>query len=45
MHGDLLCTDDTDYQSLRREVRVACWQQEFLARPLDERRRLADVSC
>jgi UDP-2,3-diacylglucosamine hydrolase len=40
-HGDLLCTDDTDYQSFRREVREVRWQQEFLARPLDQRRRLA----
>jgi UDP-2,3-diacylglucosamine hydrolase len=40
-HGDLLCTGDTDYQSFRREVREVRWQQWFLARPLDERRRLA----
>ena len=40
-HGDLLCTDDTQYLAYRREVRSPGWQQEFLARPLTERRRLA----
>jgi UDP-2,3-diacylglucosamine hydrolase len=40
-HGDLLCTDDTQYQDYRREVRTRGWQQAFLARSLDERRRLA----
>ncbi len=41
MHGDLLCTDDHDYQAFRREVRNPAWQSSFLARPLDERRRIA----
>jgi UDP-2,3-diacylglucosamine hydrolase len=39
MHGDTLCTDDTDYQAWRRTARSAAWQGEFLASPLDERRR------
>ncbi len=41
MHGDLLCTDDHDYQAFRREVRDPAWQSQFLARSLDERRRIA----
>jgi UDP-2,3-diacylglucosamine hydrolase len=40
-HGDLLCTDDVRYMTLRRQVRDPDWQQEFLAKPLDERRRIA----
>lgn len=38
MHGDTLCTDDTDYQAFRRQVRTSAWQTDFLARPLAERR-------
>jgi UDP-2,3-diacylglucosamine hydrolase len=40
-HGDTLCTDDTAYQAFRRQVRSAGWQRDFLAKPLDERRRIA----
>lgn len=40
-HGDLLCTDDTRYMTLRHEVRSADWQRDFLARPLRERRQIA----
>jgi UDP-2,3-diacylglucosamine hydrolase len=40
-HGDLLCTDDTRYMTLRAELRSAAWQRDFLARPLDERRQIA----
>ena len=40
-HGDLLCTDDTRYMTLRAELRSAGWQRDFLARPLDERRQIA----
>lgn len=36
-HGDALCTDDLDYQRLRRELRSGDWQRDFLARPIDER--------
>ena len=39
-HGDLLCTDDTSYQDLRRTVRDPSWQRDFLAKPLDERRAI-----
>jgi UDP-2,3-diacylglucosamine hydrolase len=38
MHGDTLCTDDTDYQTFRQQVRNRAWQRDFLARPLAERR-------
>ena len=40
-HGDLLCTDDRDYQVFRSEVRDPLWQARFLARPLDERKVIA----
>jgi len=41
LHGDILCTDDHDYQAFRALVRDAAWQAEFLARPLAERRQIA----
>ena len=40
-HGDELCLSDVGYQHTRALVRSAAWQRDFLARPLDERRRLA----
>lgn len=39
-HGDLLCTADTDYLRFRAVVRDAVWQQEFLAKPTNERRAI-----
>lgn len=41
MHGDTLCTDDTQYQEWRARVRTQRWQEEFLALPLSERREIA----
>jgi len=41
-HGDVLCTDDVDYQNFRRQVRDPQWQQAFLARGLSERRAFAE---
>jgi UDP-2,3-diacylglucosamine hydrolase len=41
MHGDTLCRDDQEYQKFRTMVRDPAWQQAFLARPLDERIRMA----
>lgn len=41
MHGDLLCTDDTRYMAFRATVRTSGWRHAFLARPLEERRRIA----
>jgi len=40
MHGDLLCTDDHDYQKIRQQVRNPVWQQAVLAQSLEERRKL-----
>jgi UDP-2,3-diacylglucosamine hydrolase len=40
-HGDALCLEDLEYQAFRRQVRSEAWQQAFLAKPLDERARLA----
>jgi UDP-2,3-diacylglucosamine hydrolase len=41
MHGDTLCTRDTDYQAFRRTVRDSAWQAGVLAKSLAERRALA----
>ena len=40
-HGDALCLSDKPYQAFRRQVRSPQWQDAFLARPLDERLRIA----
>jgi UDP-2,3-diacylglucosamine hydrolase len=40
-HGDILCTDDADYQAFRAGVRDSRWQQAFLAQPLQARRNIA----
>ena len=40
-HGDLLCTDDTDYQAFRAQVRDPAWRSAFLAKPLAERKAIA----
>lgn len=41
MHGDLLCTDDVAYQTVRRQVRTPEWKTQILAMPLDARRAFA----
>jgi UDP-2,3-diacylglucosamine hydrolase len=41
MHGDTLCTDDREYQQFRAVVRDVRWQQDFLAKPLEERLHIA----
>ncbi|RDS81077.1 UDP-2,3-diacylglucosamine diphosphatase [Dyella monticola] len=41
MHGDLLCTDDTVYQQVRRQVRTPEWKAQVLSMPLEARRALA----
>ncbi len=38
MHGDTLCTDDTDYMAFRRQVRTPEWKTTFLAQPLTLRK-------
>jgi UDP-2,3-diacylglucosamine hydrolase len=40
-HGDLLCTDDHDYQAARRLLRSPGFVADFLAKPLAERLVLA----
>jgi UDP-2,3-diacylglucosamine hydrolase len=42
LHGDELCTLDTDYQKFRSMVRNPTWQQQFLAQPLAARRAFAE---
>lgn len=41
MHGDTLCTDDVEYQAVRRQVRDPAWQRGVLALPLEQRRAMA----
>lgn len=41
-HGDLLCTDDVGYMEMRATVRDPAWQRDFLARPLSERKAIAE---
>jgi UDP-2,3-diacylglucosamine hydrolase len=41
MHGDTLCTDDVEYQMVRRMLRDPAWQKDYLAKPLTERRAIA----
>lgn len=41
MHGDSLCTDDSEYQEFRATVRDENWQKNFLALPLEQRLALA----
>jgi UDP-2,3-diacylglucosamine hydrolase len=40
-HGDAGCLGDTDYQAFRQMVRKPSWQNDFLAKPLPERERIA----
>ena len=40
-HGDFLCTDDKDYIDFRNQVRNQDWQNNFLEKPLDERKQIA----
>lgn len=41
LHGDLLCTDDHDYQRFRAMVRDPAWISAMMAKPLQERQQLA----
>ena len=41
LHGDSLCTDDTEYQRFRTLSRTPAWRQQVLAMNLGERRTLA----
>ncbi|MEE4283870.1 MAG: UDP-2,3-diacylglucosamine diphosphatase [Pseudomonadales bacterium] len=37
-HGDMLCTDDVDYQNMRTLLRSEAWQQDILSKTLAERK-------
>jgi UDP-2,3-diacylglucosamine hydrolase len=41
MHGDLLCTDDVDYQRARRRFRNPLFQWFMLRKSLQQRRRIS----
>ncbi|WP_243049448.1 UDP-2,3-diacylglucosamine diphosphatase [Dyella sp. RRB7] len=41
MHGDVLCTDDIAYQTVRKQVRTPEWKAQILAMPLEARRAFA----
>lgn len=43
MHGDSLCTEDAKYQAFRQMVRNPDWQRDMLAKPLDQRRMMAQM--
>jgi UDP-2,3-diacylglucosamine hydrolase len=40
MHGDSLCTGDTDYMTFRAEVRRPAWQKDFLDKSVAERNQI-----
>ena len=42
MHGDSLCTQDSEYMQFRAMTRDPQWQQKTLALPVEQRRLLAD---
>ena len=41
MHGDVLCTDDIAYQTVRKQVRTPEWKANIMAMPLAARRAFA----
>ncbi|GMR08338.1 MAG: UDP-2,3-diacylglucosamine diphosphatase [Gammaproteobacteria bacterium] len=41
MHGDSLCTDDTEHMAYRQVVLNPQWQQQILSKPIEERRDMA----
>ena len=41
MHGDQLCTDDVEYQALRKQLRNPQWQNAFTAKTVTERLAIA----
>ncbi len=42
LHGDVLCTDDLQYQQFRRLVRSAKWQADFISKPIEHRLAFAE---
>lgn len=43
LHGDTLCTDDHAYQDFRTQIRSTAWRQDFLSRPLAERKAISET--
>ncbi len=41
MHGDSLCTLDSEYMEFRQMVRNPRWQEQIMQKPLEERKALA----
>jgi UDP-2,3-diacylglucosamine hydrolase len=41
-HGDAWCTDDDAYMQFRAQVRDPVWQNQFLALPLQERKKIIE---
>jgi UDP-2,3-diacylglucosamine hydrolase len=41
-HGDVLCTDDVQYQKIRKMTRDPAWQATMRAKPLKDRLRMAE---
>ena len=41
LHGDTLCTDDTEYQAFRQQTRDPAWQAAVLAKSIEERLQMA----
>lgn len=41
-HGDVLCTDDVQYQRIRKMTRDPDWQATMRAKPLKDRLRMAE---
>lgn len=37
-HGDIMCTDDVQYQAFRQQVRQPVWRANFLSQPLVQRK-------
>ena len=42
-HGDMFCTDDKEYLQFKALVRSPLWQQQFLAKTIDERIAMAQA--
>ena len=41
-HGDIFCTDDSEYQKFKEKVRSENWKKEFLSKSLEERKKIAE---
>ena len=41
LHGDVLCTDDVEYQHFRARVRNPAWQSQFLSQSVADRIKFA----